>query len=107
MFQSYSPYSSGYSYSSYASSASPEISPVFVVVLIILAIVVIIGWIVAIGLFVERAKEKDPDLKDAGILWVVGIFASPIVLGLYVISLPDKSRGGSGVSGSGPKLPSL
>ena len=47
--------------------------------------------LIAISLLVDAAKAKGFHRNDAGVLWVIGIFASPIVLGLYTASLPDRS----------------
>ena len=47
--------------------------------------------LIAISLLVDAAKAKGFHRNDAGTLWFVGIFASPIVLGLYTASLPDRS----------------
>lgn len=58
---------------------------------IILAIAAIAAWCLTIGLFIEVAKEKGYYKKEgAGILWFIGLFATPIVVGLYVTALPDK-----------------
>lgn len=46
--------------------------------------------LIAISLLVDAAKAKGFHRNDAGTLWFVGIFASPIVLGLYTASLPDR-----------------
>ena len=46
--------------------------------------------LLAISLLVNAAKEKGFHQNDAGVLWVIGILASPIVLGLYTASLPDR-----------------
>jgi ABC-type antimicrobial peptide transport system permease subunit len=54
-----------------------------------LGILVLVAWFMAVGLLVGNAKEKGSN--KLGTLWFVGIFASPIVLGLYVLSLPDKN----------------
>ena len=58
-------------------------------VTIAIAIIVLIAWIISVYMFVERAKEKNPKITGTGSLWFMGIFASPVVLGLYVISRPD------------------
>lgn len=47
--------------------------------------------LVAISLLVKAAKEKGYHRSSAGILWLVGIFATPVVLGLYTASLPDRN----------------
>lgn len=46
--------------------------------------------LLAISLLVNAAQQKGFHRNDAGTLWFVGIFASPIVLGLYTASLPDR-----------------
>ena len=57
----------------------------------ILIIVVIAAWIRAISLFIDAAKEKGyyEDGK-VGDLWFIGIFATPITVGIYTTALPDK-----------------
>lgn len=59
----------------------------------IIAIVVLVAWCMAISLLVEAAKEKGY-YRDggAGRLWFIGLFATPLVIGLYVCALPDKSN---------------
>lgn len=47
-------------------------------------------WLISIGVFVGVAKEKGCQ-KPSWMLWLFGIFASPIILGIYVIALPDRS----------------
>jgi hypothetical protein len=42
----------------------------------------------AISLLVNAAKEKGH--LRVGLLWFIGIFTSPVVLGLCVIALPDR-----------------
>ena len=86
------------------------------VLIIILAILVLIAWIMAIDLFIGAAKEKGY-YKEGGaeILWFIGIFATPIVVGIYTSSLPDKrgreivanTSGSSSVTSIQDELPSL
>ena len=47
--------------------------------------------LVAISLLIKAAKEKGYHRSSTGILWLVGIFATPVVLGLYTASLPDRN----------------
>ncbi|WP_248921981.1 hypothetical protein [Olsenella intestinalis] len=56
--------------------------------LILLAFLV--GYFISIPLLIQAAKEKGhyPN-GGTGMLWAVGILASPVVLGLYVCALPD------------------
>ena len=93
-----------------------ELMGVFAIVIGVLVVVVLVAWLLAINLFINAAKEKGY-YKDggAGMLWFIGIFATPIVVGIYTSSLPDK-RGReimTGVGGSSTaasiqdELPSL
>lgn len=58
--------------------------------LLIGAIVFLALWIVAIHLLLEAAKAKGFHRDDAWFPFLVGFFLSPIVLGLYTASLPDR-----------------
>lgn len=58
-------------------------------VTIVIAIIVLVAWIMSVYMFVERAKEKNPKMTGTGSLWFMGIFASPVVLGLYVMVMAD------------------
>lgn len=78
-----------------------QLSFVPVLVLIVMAV----AGLMAIDLFINLAREKGHKLDNSGMLWFVGIFASPIVLGLYVAALPDKRSGSS--SDISRDLPSL
>ena len=62
--------------------------------LIMLAIVVctIVAWIMSISMFIDAARAKGYKMKKAGVIWFVGIFATPIVAGLYVNALPNKNK---------------
>ena len=63
------------------------------VILIVLAVVILIAWILAIAMMIDAGRAKGYfGGGKTGLLWFVGIFASPIVLGLYVASLPDRSE---------------
>lgn len=62
--------------------------------------------LVAISLFVGAMREKGHSDKSAGLLWYIGIFATPIVVGLYVASLPDK-RGEAQVAPLQDELPAI
>lgn len=58
--------------------------------LIIGAIVFLALWIAAIHLLLEAASAKGFHQDDAWLPCLVGFFLSPIVLGLYTASLPDR-----------------
>lgn len=57
----------------------------------VIAASVLVAWLMAISLFVDSARMKGY-YRDggSGALWFIGIFATPIVVGIYVASLPDK-----------------
>ena len=74
-----------------------------------LAIVILVAWLMAINLFINAAKEKGY-YKDggAGILWFIGIFATPLVVGIYTTALPDKSgREALSAAGSAAQIASI
>jgi hypothetical protein len=62
----------------------------FALIPLLVGIFVLIAWLVAVSMFVEIARNKG--VSATGALWFIGIFASPLVLGLYVIALPDEKR---------------
>ena len=60
-------------------------------VITICLIAALVAWLMAINLFVGIGKSKGYFEDGAGMLWFIGIFATPIVVGLYVAALPDKN----------------
>lgn len=52
----------------------------------------VIAWIMSIYMFIDAARAKGYKMKKTGMIWFVGIFTTPIVAGLYVNALPDKSK---------------
>lgn len=79
--------------------------------LFVLLIVILAAWLVSIAKLIEvyKQKHKDGESASTGILWFIGIFASPMVLGLYVCALPDSSVGNTLQSQGNPvnQLPSV
>ena len=76
---------------------------------LVLAIAILVAWLLAINLFINAAKEKGY-YKDggAGILWFIGIFATPLVVGIYTTALPDKSgREALSTAGSAAQIASI
>lgn len=76
------------------------------VVFFLVLVAMIAAGLVAISLFVDLAKEKGHYRDDANVLWFIGIFASPVVLGIYVMALSNKSPKASSADIS-KELPSL
>lgn len=72
-----------------------DLGGIAIFMLIVLA-VVLIAWLMAISLFVGIAKDKGYCKDGAGALWFIGIFATPIAVGLYVAALPDRNVPGAG-----------
>ncbi len=60
-------------------------------IILIIAILVLIAFLLSIDLFIQAAKEKGyyEDNQGVGKLWFIGIFATPLVVGIYTASLPD------------------
>lgn len=79
---------SGYSYGS--SRDSEFLGGFFIFVVVAVGVLVLFAWVLAISLFIKAGKAKGHSMENAGLLWFVGIFATPIVVGMYVASLPDK-----------------
>lgn len=61
-------------------------------ILLLILLLVFIVWLLAINMLIKAAREKGYHRNSSGILWVIGIFASPVILGLYTASLPDHSE---------------
>lgn len=61
--------------------------PELIIVLVLLP--VLVAWLLAINLFIKVGAEKGYAMENKGLLWFIGIFATPIVVGLYIASLPD------------------
>ncbi|MEG0580018.1 MAG: hypothetical protein RR490_08890, partial [Niameybacter sp.] len=59
-------------------------------VLIIIAAVVLLAWLASIAMFIAVIKTKGNPLDSTILYWFIGLFASPIVLGLYAVALPNK-----------------
>lgn len=60
------------------------------ILFLVIFILVLAGWISAIFMLIQVGESKGYDMSKSGMLWFMGIFASPIVLGLYICALPNK-----------------
>lgn len=59
-------------------------------IVLVFLLLVLVAFLASISLFIDAAKEKGYYKNGGtGILWFIGIFATPIVVGLYTASLPD------------------
>ncbi|WP_350455359.1 hypothetical protein [Slackia heliotrinireducens] len=68
-----------------------SISVIANVAALVVVIAVAIAWLMATAMFVDLAKSKGHFTEGGSFaLWFVGIFASPFVLGLYAVGLPNK-----------------
>ena len=56
----------------------------------IIPIAMFVVGLITTNLLIKIAKEKGHYRDSAALLWVIGIFCTPIVLGIYVIALPDR-----------------
>lgn len=52
----------------------------------------IIAWIFAIDELIKAAQMKGHHKGSTASLWFIGIFATPIILGLCIAALPDRGR---------------
>lgn len=74
----------------YGPSAASGASGILIFFVIIILFLVLAAWLASISLFIKAAKEKGYyEHGGTGLLWFIGIFATPIVVGLYTASLPD------------------
>ena len=76
-----------------ATTVSSGSVTVMIVVLIVIGILAFVAWLWSINLFAAEAKRKGHG--NTGVLWFMGIFATPIVVGLYTAQLPDLSQKGA------------
>lgn len=75
-----------------SSGRSSGMGGLFLTAAIVVGIAVLIAWLLAISMFIDAAKAKGYPMTSTGLLWFVGIFATPLAVGLYVAALPDKRR---------------
>lgn len=59
-------------------------------IVFVIPIVMLVAWLLAINLLIKVGEAKGHALSNKGLLWFIGIFATPIVVGLYIIALPDR-----------------
>ena len=52
----------------------------------------LLAWIVAIEKLISAARMKGHHENESFTLWFIGLLASPLVLGLYTASLPDRGQ---------------
>lgn len=57
--------------------------------LLVVAVAIVV-WLVTVALFVSAAKQKGHCADGTAVLWLVGIFLTPLTLALYVCALPDR-----------------
>ena len=70
----------------YGTAAAITIGLFFILILMLCA------WILAIEKLINAARMKGHCKEGSGALWFIGLFASPLVLGLYTASLPDRGQ---------------
>lgn len=51
-------------------------------------IAIIVAYFMSISLIIDAIQSKGHRLEKTGTLWFVGLFATPIILSLYAVSLP-------------------
>ena len=69
--------------------ADPTASIILLVVSIVLAACVVVAWYLWIALMVDSAVAKGCTWGK-GWLWFIGLFLTPLALGLAVIGIPDR-----------------
>lgn len=62
----------------------------YILFMIVILVLVLAAFLASISLFIKVAKIKGYfEHGGTGLLWFIGIFATPIVVGLFTASLPD------------------
>ena len=64
-----------------------------VAITFVISVLVIVAYFMSISMFTKVAQAKGHYLSGTGKLWFIGIFATPLILGIYVASLPDVNAG--------------
>ena len=59
---------------------------------LLIAIAVLAAWLLSIRLLIQAGESKGYSMSNRALIWFIGIFATPIVAGLYIVALPDKSN---------------
>lgn len=72
----------------YYSSRSDDTAG-FVILFLLIAAAVLGAWIAALNLLTNLAKEKGYT-GSIGLLWYIGLVATPFIVGIYVAALPDR-----------------
>ena len=62
---------------------------IYLFMFVIIVVIALAARVVAINLLIKAGRAKGYEMENAGILRFVGIFATPILVGLYIASLPD------------------
>lgn len=90
-----------FSYGLYSSSPDPLQMTITVVILI----VVLCMWVMAIGVMTGLLDESEKKLAGVsnGMMWAIGIFATPIVLGLIILAIQNKAARKANLEGSEPE----
>lgn len=61
--------------------------------ILVLSIVPIVAYVMAIKLFIDLAKNNGfCEDGGSGKLWFIGIFTTPIVIGIYVLALINQKK---------------
>lgn len=76
-----------------------------VVIFFIISIVMLVAWLLSINLLIKVGAAKGYRMDNSGLLWFIGIFATPIVLGLYICALPDNSPSSNSSSKAADSVP--
>ena len=78
-----------YSYSSY--SSSPD--PLQILITVVILSVILCMWVMAIGVMTGLLDESEKKLAGVSnaMMWAIGIFTTPIVLGLLILAIQNKA----------------
>lgn len=70
-----------------------------------ISIVMLVAWLMSINLLIKVGAAKGYRMDNSELLWFIGIFATPIVLGLYICALPDNRPSSNSSSNTADSTP--
>ncbi len=66
-----------------------DISVALLVLVIVIAAIFVIAYFMSIALFVKTAHTKKSNISTFA-MWIIGLFTTPITLGILVAAQPDR-----------------
>ena len=64
----------------------------FVIVLVLFYVAVFAAYLLAVRLLADIIQMKGFSVENRWMLYFIGVFTTPIVLGIIAIAVPDRSK---------------